>query len=1241
MKKILYSFITCFLFTSLISQTVFPDYVDGQIYVKFNSGALKQVSKDDPNNIPVSKLTSVNKILYKYGVTKAYKPFYQADDDARLPYILKIEFSQINNVNALINELRYVQGVEYAERVSLMRTFVVPNDPSYATLQPFLPQINAPNAWNVFNGNSNITVAVVDNAVAYNHIDLIANTYTNAIEAAGLAGQDDDNNGYIDDINGYDVADNDNNAIPTNTLMNHGTHVAGIAGARTNNGIGIASIGWNLKIIPVKCQTNTGTTTGIANGYGGIVFAAKAKARIISCSWGGPGGGAAEQTVIDYAYNKGCLIVAAAGNSNVNTPNYPGAFNNVYCVASVSGTNVKSSFTNYGTTTNAWVDIAAPGENIYSTVPNSGTGTYNNQSGTSMATPLVSGLCGLMLSKYPFLTQMDIINCINTTAANIYTITANATYSPNLQLGKGRIEAFAAMNCAAGFLTYAPIANFFTLTRVTCPNTLISFQDSSLYGPTNFTWTFQGGTPATSTSSAPSVQWSAPGVYSVSLIAANANGGNTKIKTSYITVTNPIALPLNEGFQTLPFLPNNWSPYNIGNDNVFWVRKTGVGGFTVAATAASAMFDNYNFDATGERDEMRTPKYIFTNVAVAKLRFDVAYAQFDNVYSDTLNVKLSTNCGTNWTGVYTKGGMALATSPTVQANIFTPTAAQWRTDSVNISPVSAGQGNVMLSFENRGHYGQALYLDNINLFFPAPGTNFNTPASSCAGAVQTLSNTTTGAASYTWSFTGGSPASSNAVNPTVTYASPGIYSITVTSQNGTSFSSMTKTISINAAPLISVNTPTVCEGTTATLNASGGTTYTWSTGPNTANISVTPTVTSTYTVTGTNAGCSSAQTATVVVTPLPTVNANNQTICPGGTATISASGATTYTWNTGFVGNPLTVSPAVNTNYTVTGTNAGCVNSKTVSVTVGTSLSVLISASQSSVCAGGSSTLTASGAASYSWNTGASSSAIVVNPTSSTVYSVTGSNGSCTGNNTTTVSVVATPPLNLSSSPSASICQGNTTTLTASGAYTSFVWTAPSVTAASVAVSPSVSTNYTVNANGNGGCSTSSIVSVTVNQNPTAVASNTNASCSTCPNGAIDASATGGSGTYTYLWMPGANTTPYVFGVVPGCYTVSVTDGNQCSSQATTCVSFATGINAKNNSEELQIYPNPAQDNVTIDYSGITFNYALYNNLGQLIIQKSNNFNSASIQISHLAKGVYLLLIENSNGTVRKKLIVE
>ncbi|MDP1800980.1 MAG: hypothetical protein Q8L81_06495, partial [Bacteroidota bacterium] len=167
MKKLLSAIIICLCLNPLFAQTVYKHQVDGEIYVKFTKAALKEVSKENPNNIPLSKLASVNKILSKYGVTRAYKPFYQADDDAKLPYILKFEFSKITKVEDFINEIRNVTGVEYAEKVSLNTVDALPNDPTFGT---HLNQINAQNAWNVFNstanGNSNITVAIVDNAVS-------------------------------------------------------------------------------------------------------------------------------------------------------------------------------------------------------------------------------------------------------------------------------------------------------------------------------------------------------------------------------------------------------------------------------------------------------------------------------------------------------------------------------------------------------------------------------------------------------------------------------------------------------------------------------------------------------------------------------------------------------------------------------------------------------------------------------------------------------------------------------------------------------------------------------------------------------------------------------------------------------------------------------------------------------------------------------------------------------------------
>lgn len=1172
MKNLLLAIAACLVITPSFSQTVNKDCIDGKINVRFQPWAIKQVYGENPNNLPIKKLTTLTKILNKYGVTKAYKPFYQASDDAILPNIVTFEFKQKTSVNSFIHDISEVYGVVYAEKVPLMETSITPNDPSYGSQTQF-PQINAPNAWNIFNGNSNITVAIVDNAVKRNHPDLQANTYTNVAEAGGVAGVDDDNNGYIDDINGYDVADNDNNTIPTNNAQDHGTHCAGISGAVTNNGVGISSIGWNLKIIPVKCSADGSPVTQIDNGYGGIIYAAKAGAKVISCSWGGNTGGQAGQDVVNYAWSKGCIIIAAAGNANVNTPNYPGAYNNVYCVASCGSTNIKSSFSNYGQVGNAWVDIIAPGENIYSTLPNNG---YGNMSGTSMATPLVAGLAGMILSVAPLMTQTAVLNCISTTAVNIYTIGANATYSTGLRLGAGRIEANAAMTCAQGYLLAPPIANFFSLVRNTCPNTPLTFQDSSLYlyTPASWSWTFQAGTPATSTSSMPVVQWASPGTYSVAMKVTTPNGNNTMTKISYITVTNPIALPLNEGFQPVTFLPTNWTPFNIGNDNIYWTRTTSCGGF--GTSTACALFDNAGLDAGGDRDEMRTPRYIFSNVVSARLRFDVAYKFLDNTYTDTLKVKLSTNCGTSWTNIYSKGGTVLATAAGTQIPLFVPLSNEWRRDSVDITALTAGQGNVMMSFVNHGHYGQGVYLDNINLFFPAPTTTFVVPPPVCAGSSVTYTNSTTGASTYTWAFQGGSPATSTATNPVVTYSAGGIFTTTLTAQNGTTTSSITKTISINGTPPVAVN---------------------------------------------------------------------NQTICSGGTATLNATGAQTYTWSTGFIGNPLLVSPPTNTVYSVTGTSLGCVGSTTVSVTIGSMLSVYITPTSPTLCAFGANTLTASGATSYTWSTGPVTTSIAITPSTTTTYSIIGTNGACSGTTALTVSVIPTPTMGISFSPSPSVCLGQTATLTANGNYTAFTWMTPTVVANSITVSPGATTNYTVLANGTGGCSTSTVFPVTIKTLPSAVITTTDASCAGCPDGEAMVTVTAGVAPYTYQWLPVGGTQSFVSGFNPGCYSVNITSANGCVTQQTMCinVNVTTGFNpvGANGINSLLIYPNPAKNFIMVDYQGKHFNFALYNSIGQLIIEKNNNNNLAFIQLDDLASGLYTIVVEQNNEKVRKKLVIE
>lgn len=1379
MKKFLFLLATFFL-SNLYSQEVYKDYRDGELYLQLRSTELKQLLSLNPQQIDPASLPWMNKFREKYGITSVKRPFHQAGDHPTLPTVLKLNFSKVARIDAFIRELKNQAEVLLAEKVPLTKTDALPNDPSFPS---YLNQINAQNAWNVFNGNSNITVAIVDNAVMWTHEDLVANTYTNTGEIPSN-NIDDDGNGYIDDVNGYDVADLDNNAVPTNTAMDHGTHCAGIAGACTNNSLGIASIGWNIKIIPVKCAYNGASTTTINTGYEGIIYAAKAKARIISCSWGGSGGSTIEQTVIDYAWSKGCIVVASAGNAGNSTPNYPGAYNKVYCVASVNSSDIKSGFSNYG----SWVDISAPGENIFSTIPSVSTGTYGNKSGTSMSTPLVAGLAALMLSKCSYLSSTDVLNCISSTAVNIYTLGGNSAYAAGSLLGAGRIDAFQAMNCANAFLSIAPVANFYAFPRNSCPFTPIQFYDSSLYAPTSYTWNFQGGTPASSSASAPAVSWSSPGTYSVSLTVSNANGLHTKNKTSYITISGPQNLPFVEGFESLPFLPAGWTAKNINYDNVYWQQHTGTGGF--GTSTACAKFDNYNFVTFDDREEMWSPKFNFSNVHTVRLRYDVAYARFSNSIFDSLEVKYSLNCGATWSLVSIKGGTTLATRSDLTGQ-FIPSSSEWRKDTFDLSANTAGQNNVMFSFINRGHYGQAIYLDNINLFFPNPTLSINPLSPVCVNATVNPIAGISGAGSFSWNFPGGIPATSSQSNPAVSFSTAGIYTLELIGHNGTSSVSVTRSLQVLPYPVIVANSPSICSGNSAVLNFSGATTYTLNPGALTGSqVSVNPIVTTIYTITGSNGVCSSINTSTVFVNPSPTLTANHSTICSGAvanctltgagsyttmpgtiigssftvsplattiytvsgetgpcssnltfsvlvnplpvisvnqpsicygeSATLTASGAGNYTWSSGSNSSSIVVSPLTSTAYVVSGSSLNCVSSQTSVVFVNPSFTVSAQSASNNVCSQVICSLSASGANSYSWSSGASGSMALVSPLSSSTYTVIGTVGTCTNQATVSITVIPTPPLSFSANPSYTLCAGSMGTLQVSGAYSTFYWGQPVVAGTVNVIYPQGNTTYTLNATDIAtGCFTSSQVSVFVNTvnitsqnsssvtcygmcngtvnasagggiapyaftltpsgctslpcpnlcagnytllakdalgcidtntmviaNPVALSIDTilssPAACSSCNDGSLQANVSGGTSPYTYSWIPSGGQSAQALNLLPGCYTLIVTDGMLCSNSSTACVSYATGLNAEFfDGLNLSVYPNPAGDLVHIELESVEFECQLFNSLGQLVIQTTPVRNKLEIKLTELSSGVYTLRLRSATHYKSLKLVIQ
>ncbi|HXC03891.1 MAG TPA: PKD domain-containing protein, partial [Bacteroidia bacterium] len=281
--------------------------------------------------------------------------------------------------------------------------------------------------------------------------------------------------------------------------------------------------------------------------------------------------------------------------------------------------------------------------------------------------------------------------------------------------------------------TMPPVANFIANQTTVCAGMSIVFTDMSSFAPTTWSWTFPGGTPASSSAQNPSVMYNTPGTYSVTLTCSNANGSNVMNKTTYITVSGIQNLPLSEGFEASVFPPANWQNYDAGNDGFVWQHYTNTG----RNSNACMYFNDYINDATGRNDEMRTPKYDLSAYTNVRLTFDVAYARYDATYSDSLAVVVSSDCGQTFTVVYLKGGTGLATAPDQKNTAFIPAAAQWRNDTVNLNAF-AGMGNVMVGFRNIGHNGQDIYVDNINI----TGANIHNPpvaqfvhtASLCSGS---------------------------------------------------------------------------------------------------------------------------------------------------------------------------------------------------------------------------------------------------------------------------------------------------------------------------------------------------------------------------------------------------------------------------------------------------------------------------------------------------------------------------
>jgi subtilisin family serine protease len=284
--------------------------------------------------------------------------------------------------------------------------------------------IDATEAWSIGTGSREVVVAVIDTGMDYFHEDLRANVWTNPREIPGN-GIDDDRNGYIDDVYGYDFVSNDSDPFDDHF---HGTHVSGTIGAMGNNGIGVVGVCWQVRMMAVKAFDEQGNGN-VADAVAAIHYAIANGARVINASWGLEDRSRALADAVADAQAAGVIFVAAAGNSRTATPFYPAGYDSVIAVASLNNKDERSQFSNFG----PHVDISAPGEQILSTVPDS---KYDAISGTSMAAPHVSGAAALILSRHPEFTVAEVTTILKNTADFVQSDRA---------IGRGRVNTYKAL----------------------------------------------------------------------------------------------------------------------------------------------------------------------------------------------------------------------------------------------------------------------------------------------------------------------------------------------------------------------------------------------------------------------------------------------------------------------------------------------------------------------------------------------------------------------------------------------------------------------------------------------------------------------------------------------------------------------------------------------------------------------------------------------------------------------------
>lgn len=941
MKKINF---LCLLTALLVScclpaQNLDTNLVKGKIYFKikdsspvrdysYNGGSTAGFPEPLVNLIKTFKVTNIN------------RPFLQAKD-AKLDRIFSLSFGVPEDLPRVIAAVSAIRGIEYAEPIPVDRLFCT-GDPVWTGPSSdyyHLNLVQACPAWSTFPGGASVLVAVLDNECDIMHPDLVGK----------IAGS-------------YDIAMGDPVVLGPGPSLNHGTHVTGIVGAEAN-GFGTVGLGGanpNLKILFGKIALDSGPITA---GYQGMVWAVANGANVINCSWGSAEFFSITNSLVTaWVISQDVIIVAASGNNNINAPAFPASFPGVYSVAASDQSDVKASFSNWGPT----VDVSAPGVSIYSTISSAiGAGTHDYMSGTSMASPMVAALAGLVKSNNPSYTAAQVLNCISSTTDPVIS---------GVPVGPGRINAYNALMCSSGASDYV---QFKISSDRICPGNAITFTDNSVTSSpiTNWDWTITSMTNTlTASGPNPSVNFPNPGIYHAVLTVTCAS---TQTFTSYYPTDIYVVGINTAAFSSAGnFCKNGDAMISMTMDA--WPEL--IMDYDINGVPAPTMtvVNQYNgiCDLVLTTPNAPTMTVKITQVSDGILTCPVGLSMtaplvdccpnlVPNGNFEAGNVNFGADlsiCGVISPGYGTtlaypfpqRGNLYYHTDGTAGANSsYTPACApapaippagmgsSHYKNAVNLiggsdyifSFVFSNPNQQYISWYQPWNYIFPPSIFKVTLLNPSSMPVFTqtwTPNANTTGKWIQFKQDLSGMITTTGSYT---------INVEQIINFDGIaYDYNWDDFSVTAINTLTSAITPSLTALC---TPGNASMTVSSGNAQPTLTYSWTSSPSgsypvTAGINPFVSATTVYTATITDENlCQVSATATVTVGS-PTISVSNQTICAGSSATLTASGASTYTWQPGgLTGNPVVVSPGATTAYTVTGTNAaGCTGSTTAVVTL-------------------------------------------------------------------------------------------------------------------------------------------------------------------------------------------------------------------------------------------------------------------------------------------------------------------